>query len=93
MWIVGSGLLFLYITTWVAMIILGVDQGMQIALMTISLVGTAIGGATGFYFGQKSAEQGSEDSGVTVTDPSIVNVVPRESVETRSISVGPEEDS
>lgn len=55
--IVFSGLGFMYITTWLAMLFISADVGTQIALMVIGLVGTTIGAATGYYFGQKGVPE------------------------------------
>jgi len=56
LYIVISGMLFLYVTAWAALLLLGADTGLQVALMVVGLVGTTIGTATGYYFGQKSAQ-------------------------------------
>ena len=54
--ITGVSFAYFFFAT-IAVLLLGVSpEAMQIILLIIGLMGTSIGGATGFYFGQKSAE-------------------------------------
>ena len=54
--IVVSGLGFLYLLSFAALIFVPMDDAIKIVLMVVATVSGVIGAATGFYFGQKSTE-------------------------------------